>query len=96
MDNTVAIRAAGPVQEKRKQKYLHFKPRPEDTELLACLSAKQRALLQAEGSYKERAAKFGVAVGTIRSRLHRARAALAQLRAGRGSAAQAEMDVAPH
>jgi DNA-directed RNA polymerase specialized sigma24 family protein len=34
----------------------------------------------ADGNYKERASRLGVAVGTVRSRLHRARAALSALR----------------
>jgi len=66
--------------EKRAQKYLHFAFEPGDEALIAELPAEQQAALRAEGSYAERAQAMGVAIGTVRSRLHRARAALVKLR----------------
>jgi DNA-directed RNA polymerase specialized sigma24 family protein len=52
-----------------------------DTALLPSLSAEQRAILEAKGSYQEIAQALGIAsVGTVRSRLNRARAALVKLR----------------
>jgi len=66
--------------QKRVQKYLHFRLQPGDMELLDQLPAEQRDILLSEGSYQERAAKLNVAIGTVRSRLHRARAALEMLR----------------
>ena len=69
--------------EKRAQKHLHFSLQPEDEELIAQLPAPQQAALRSEGSYAERAQQMGVAIGTVRSRLHRARAALVKLRAER-------------
>jgi len=67
-------------REKRPQKYIGFALQPGDEEFLALLPAKQREILLSKGKYKELAATLGVAVGTIRSRLHRARAALSALR----------------
>ena len=67
-------------QEKRPQKYIGFALQPGDEGLLALLPATQREILLSKGKYKELAATLGVAVGTIRSRLHRARAALSALR----------------
>ena len=51
-----------------------------DERLLALLSAPEQAVLLATGSYVERAKELGVPVGTLRSRLHRARTKLASLR----------------
>lgn len=60
-----------------------FRIQPSDMELIGQLKAEHREILLCEGSYVERAARLNVAVGTVRSRLHRARAALEALRAGR-------------
>ena len=65
---------------KRQQKYFRFQLLPNDDALIVRLPAAQRAALQSQGTYEERAAALGVAVGTVRSRLHRARAALEALR----------------
>jgi DNA invertase Pin-like site-specific DNA recombinase len=65
---------------KRIGQFRRFEFRPGDDELMDSLSDQQRALLQASGSYLERAAKFGVPIGTVRSRIHRGRAALKALR----------------
>jgi DNA-directed RNA polymerase specialized sigma24 family protein len=67
-------------KEKRQQKYMNFKLRSEDKALLELLPERQRELLTAEGSYLEIASRFGLPIGTVRSRLHRARAALEKLR----------------
>jgi len=71
-------------EEKRRQKYLHFKLRSEDQALMALLPQMQRELLTAEGSYRDIASRFGVPIGTVRSRLHRARVALEKLRHDNG------------
>ena len=65
---------------KRVQKFQHFTLEPGDEKLLEELPPYQQAILRSEGSYLQRAEKLGVAVGTIRSRLHRARTALEKLR----------------
>jgi DNA-directed RNA polymerase specialized sigma24 family protein len=67
----------------REQKYLRFRLLPEDETLIAALSPEQQSILRSQGSYARRAEEFGVAIGTIRSRLHRAREALTRLRAER-------------
>jgi DNA-directed RNA polymerase specialized sigma24 family protein len=47
--------------------------------LIDKLSIMHRDVLMAKGSYQEIAESLGIPVGTVRSRLHRARAALARL-----------------
>jgi len=47
---------------------------------LAALEPKEQAVLRTNGSYEERARELNVPVGTLRSRLHRARAKLVALR----------------
>lgn len=51
-----------------------------DEPLLATLKPKTQAVLRTEGPYVERARELNVPVGTLRSRLHRARARLSALR----------------
>jgi DNA-directed RNA polymerase specialized sigma24 family protein len=51
-----------------------------DEPLLAALEPKAQAVLRTNGSYEERAKELNVPVGTLRSRLHRARAKLVALR----------------
>jgi len=51
-----------------------------DEPLLATLQPREQAVLRTTGSYEDRARKLGVPVGTVRSRLHRARARLVALR----------------
>ena len=67
----------------RAQRYLQFKMQPGDEAFLDQLSEGQRQLVTAEGSYQELAARFNLPLGTVRSRLHRARARITQLREGR-------------
>lgn len=73
-----------PARERRVQKFQHFALTPGDEALIAALPPEQQAALRAEGSYAERAERMGVAVGTVRSRLHRARSALVKLRQRQG------------
>ena len=51
-----------------------------DEPLLSYLSPDQVALLRFEGTYQEAAATLNIPVGTVRSRLSRARAKLKELR----------------
>jgi DNA-directed RNA polymerase specialized sigma24 family protein len=71
-------------KDKRSLKYLRFKLQPGDRELFDLLPAPQRELIEAEGSYMELARRFNLPIGTVRSRLHRARAALEKLRESHG------------
>ena len=66
--------------KKRPQKYTGMALQPGDETFLDQLSPGQQEILRSKGTYHDLAAVFGVAVGTIRSRLHRARAALFALR----------------
>jgi hypothetical protein len=68
------------VSTRRQQKFSDFKLQPGDSALLPSLSAEQRTVLECEGQYKDRAQQLGLPIGTVRSRLHRARAALLRLR----------------
>lgn len=59
----------------------------EDAQLLPKLSAEHREILAAlPRSYTELATDLKVPIGTVRSRLHRARAALAKLRERKATA----------
>ena len=80
MDNTTP--GVAPLRSKRVMKYYRFELRPGDAELLEQLSAEQRDALLSTGSYQERAQALNIPIGTVRSRLHRARAALEALRNG--------------
>jgi hypothetical protein len=62
-----------------RQRATHFKGMhvlESDEPLLATLEPKEQAVLRTSGSYEERARELNVPVGTLRSRLHRARAKL--------------------
>jgi DNA-directed RNA polymerase specialized sigma24 family protein len=74
----------------REQKYLNFTVLPDDEPLIAQLPPDQQNVLRSQGTYAKRAEEFGVAIGTIRSRLHRAREALSRLRAARDASALRE------
>ena len=78
------VQSGSPNTVRRKAKYLNFAFLSGDSELLSSLSEEQRAVLTASGPYKERAEKLGLPIGTVRSRLHRARAALERLRSNKG------------
>jgi hypothetical protein len=51
-----------------------------DEPFVATLWPNEQAVLRTTGSYKERARELNVPLGTLRSRLHRARAKLVALR----------------
>ena len=51
-----------------------------DEPLLATLKPREQTVLRTTGSYEDRARELGIPVGTVRSRLHRARAKLVALR----------------
>jgi hypothetical protein len=51
-----------------------------DEPFLAALEPNEQAVLRTNGSYEERARELNVPLGTLRSRLHRARAKLVALR----------------
>ena len=75
----------------RQQKYLHFRFMPGDEPLIEQLTMDQQEILKSQGSYSKRAEDLGVAVGTVRNRLHRAREALLKLRIERD-----RNDMRPH
>jgi DNA-directed RNA polymerase specialized sigma24 family protein len=83
MDTRTNPAMQSPSREKRTAKYSRFALLPGDEDLIAQLPAEQQAALRSEGSYASRAEQMGVAIGTVRSRLHRARAALVRLREAR-------------
>jgi DNA invertase Pin-like site-specific DNA recombinase len=68
------------VPKKRQPKFHGFALTEEDKVLLPSLSASFREILAAKGSYREIARVLYLRPGTVRSRLHRARAALVVLR----------------
>ena len=57
-----------------------FRVMAEDTPLIEKLSRDHQAILKASGTYKEIATALHINVGTVRSRLNRARTALEALR----------------
>ena len=59
----------------------NFKVIDADAPLIDRLKPQYQAVLRATGRYTDRAAQLQIPVGTVRSRLHRARAALTKLRA---------------
>jgi DNA-directed RNA polymerase specialized sigma24 family protein len=88
--------AMHPPREKRTARYSRFELTPDDQDLIARLPAEQQAALHSEGSYASRAEQMGVAIGTVRSRLHRARAALVRLREARDASSGATENEAVH
>ena len=80
MDRPGADHAEPQLSSKRKQKFVDFALQPGDDALLPSLPEAQRLLLQTDGSYQDRAERLAIPIGTVRSRLHRARAALERLR----------------
>jgi hypothetical protein len=62
------------------QPFRGFRILPSDDVLIAKLKPEYRAVLRATGTYAELAQQFKVSDGTLRNRLHRARAALVALR----------------
>jgi DNA-directed RNA polymerase specialized sigma24 family protein len=68
------------MSSRRAQRFLGFELSESDEALLIRLPRPQREILQSQGDYKTRAQELGIPIGTVRSRLHRARAALEKLR----------------
>jgi hypothetical protein len=69
-----------------RQRATHFKGMhvlESDEPLLDTLEPKEQAVLRTSGSYEERARELNIPVGTLKSRLHRARAKLVTLRSQR-------------
>ncbi|HZQ40508.1 MAG TPA: sigma factor-like helix-turn-helix DNA-binding protein [Rhizomicrobium sp.] len=64
----------------KSRTFFRFRLQAEDAELIRQLPPLYQAVLESEGAYGERAAALNVPIGTVRSRLHRARKALQQLR----------------
>jgi len=71
-----------PLKEPRPQPFGNFHLRDSDEELIAQLHPKHQAILRSNGGYAEIAETLNIPLGTVRSRLHRARAALVLLRQG--------------
>jgi DNA-binding NarL/FixJ family response regulator len=69
------VAQAGPRRQPRFGKL-----REEDAPLVARLSEREQTILRQSGSMKEISARLSVPLGTVKSRLHRARFALAALR----------------
>lgn len=57
-----------------------FRPTDQDEELLDQLEPPHRDILRASGSYREISESLNIPLGTVRSRMHRARSALVALR----------------
>jgi DNA-directed RNA polymerase specialized sigma24 family protein len=70
---------------KRVQRFSHFALEPGDEELISQLPELHRSMLALSGSYQEIGQKLNLPGGTVRSRLHRARAALVKMREARHS-----------
>lgn len=51
-----------------------------DQELIAKLKPPHREIIQAQGTYKQISEALNIPLGTVRSRLHRARAALLKIK----------------
>lgn len=85
MDTPTNLAAPHTLPQKRQQRFLRFKLQPGDEANLSQLTESQRQLISAEGGYKELSERFNMPLGTVRSRLHRARAALIALRDGASS-----------
>jgi len=82
------------LRTKRSQKYQGFALQPDDQELINQLSATQQEILLAKGDYSELSSQLGIPLGTVRSRLHRARAALTKLRQGRNDSTEEKVPTA--
>ena len=72
-----------PLEQTRRRKFFRFTSTDSDQELIPNLSEEHRAILLEDGTYNELASRFGIALGTVCSRLHHARAALESLRQDR-------------
>jgi DNA-directed RNA polymerase specialized sigma24 family protein len=61
-------------------KFARFQILETDAPLINHLTAEHRALIERKSDYKGVAAELGLPVGTVKSRIHRARASLVKLR----------------
>jgi hypothetical protein len=68
------------VKRPRPQALGNFQLRESDECLIAQMTLEHQAILRSEGAYAATAQKLRIPLGTVRSRLHRARAALTLLR----------------
>ena len=94
MDHPLDTPTPTPATAKRRYNYLRFQLQPGDEAFLNLLPEEQRVLLVADGRYVDKAAQFNIPVGTVRSRIHRARATIARLRnASGGSQPQLNLPV---
>lgn len=80
------MRSEPEVQTPRRPR-ARFHQTPENEPLLEKLVPEHRDVLAASGSYEDIAAQLSLPVGTVKSRLHRARKALEKMRAGGGESA---------
>jgi hypothetical protein len=67
-------------ERKEPRSYKKFQITENDLPLIRLLEPEHQEMLRASGSYAQIAAQLKLPLGTVRSRLHRARAALAALR----------------
>ena len=73
-------RGNSPLRGPRPQPFGNFDLRDSDDSLIAQMTPKHQAILWCKGGYTEIAQKLNIPLGTVRSRLHRARAALVMMR----------------
>jgi DNA-directed RNA polymerase specialized sigma24 family protein len=85
-----------PAPKARNQRFLRFGFLAGDEALFSNLSPAHSAVLLSRGSYEERAAALDIPIGTLRSRLHRARAALEALRRERDQPSDSDHAVVAH
>lgn len=69
-----------PTTEQPKQSYKDFSLEPADEGLMKHLRPGHSTILKMTGRYQDIARLLGIADGTAKSRMHRARAALVELR----------------
>jgi hypothetical protein len=72
--------ASKPARSRREAQFKGMLVLDTDEPLWACLGPNHKAVLCSNGSYEERAKELNLPVGTLKSRLHRARVKLAALR----------------
>lgn len=80
MENNMSAEAQPVPVQRAPQKYAHFHITDDDAPLIARLSKEHRDVLGTVGSYKDIATALSLEVGTVKSRIHRARASLVGLR----------------
>jgi hypothetical protein len=73
-------RVITPENRVRLQQFANFRLRESDDPLIAQMKPGYQAILRSNDGYTAMAQNFNIPIGTVRSRLHRARAALVLLR----------------